>query len=164
MPEGDASFEQLPLYPMHLIAVVASAHRFARRRAIEVGELADQVLLLLKPDFASRVWFDAISQVARVKPGRVIESAVPQTLLALARDGHGIAVVPSPVVGPSNGVRAMPLVHHGAAVGRWAVLAWDPRRGLARHMSTFIDELVGTLRHDYPGRALVRRAPPLPRP
>ena len=149
---------------MHLIAVVASAHRFAHRRAIELGQLADQAVLLLKPGFASRVWFDAISQVARVKPSRVIESAVPHTLLALARDGHGIALVPSTVSVPSDGVRAMPLVHRGASVGRWTVLAWDPRRALARHASTFIDELAEQLRGDYPGRALIRRAPPLPRP
>ena len=164
MPEGDASFEQRPLYPMHLMVVVASGHRLARRRAVELGQLADQVLLLLKPGFASRVWFDAISQVARVKASRVIESAVPQTLLALARDGHGIALVPSPVSVPSSGVCSVPLVHRGASVGRWAVLAWDPRRPLARHASTFIDELLAQLRSDYPGRVLVRRAPAMPRP
>jgi hypothetical protein len=44
------------------------------------------------------------------------------------------------------------------------VLAWDPRRALARYASNFIDELAGQLRGDYPGRALVRRAPALPRP
>jgi LysR family cyn operon transcriptional activator len=164
MPEGDRSFEHQPLYPMHLIAVVASGHRLARRRAIELSDLADQPLLVLNHDFASRAWFDAIIQVARMKPRSLIESAVPQTLLALARDGHGIALVPSPVTVPQTGVCAMPLVYRGASIGRWAVLAWDPRRGLARHALTFIHELTAHVQREYPGRALSRRAPPLPRP
>ena len=99
-----------------------------------------------------------------MKPRSLIESAVPQTLLALARDGHGIALVPSPVTVPQTGVRAMPLVYRGASIGRWAVLAWDPRRGLARHALTFIHELTAHVQREYPGRALSRRAPPLPRP
>jgi len=164
LPEGDEALERRPLYPMHLVAVVASGHRLHRRRTAELSELADEALLLLGRDFASRAWFDAVCEVARLKPRVSFESAVPQTLLTLARDGHGVALVPSPVALPRVGLHALPLVHRGASVGRWAVLAWDPRRVLARHAVTFVDELTAQVRRDYPGRELVRRAPPLPGP
>src|SRR5215470_16815494 len=164
MPEGDTAFEHRPLYPMHVLAVFALGHRLARRTTIELADLAGDRLLLLNREFASRAWFDAICQVARLKPSVPMESAVPQTLLALARDGHGIALVPSPVAVPQDGLRAVPLVHRGASIGRWAVLAWDMRRAMARHAAPFIDELAAQVRDDYPGRDLVRRAPPLRRP
>ena len=81
----------------------------------------------------------------------------------MARMGYGIAVVPSNVLVPS-GVRALPLVQRGASIGRWLTVAWDPRRRLAEYAAQFVDELAAHWRRDYPGRDLVRRAPPLPRP
>ena len=164
MPENEAAFECRPLFPMHLMAVVAAGHRLARRKTVELSELVDDPLLLLGREFASRTWFDAICEVARLRPRVFAESAVPQTLLALARDGHGVALVPSPVSVPRDALRAVPLLHHGASIGRWAVLARDPRRLLARHAATFIDELAAHVQRDYPGRAAVRHAPPLPPP
>jgi len=56
---------------------------------------------------------------------------VPQTLLALASEGHGVAVVPIPVVVRDARLRAVPLMHRGAPIGRWAAVAWDGRRFLA---------------------------------
>ena len=140
LPEGEEAFECRPLYPMHLIAVVASGHRLHRRATVELSELADEALLLLGREFASRAWFDAGVRW-RDQAASAAESAVPQTLLALARDGHGVALVPSPVAVPRVGLHGLPLSHRGASVGRWAVLAWDPRRVLARHAATFVDEL-----------------------
>jgi hypothetical protein len=43
-------------------------------------------------------------------------------------------------------------------------LAWDPRRFLAPYAEKFVEELVAHVRRDYPGRAIVSRAPQLPRP
>lgn len=87
-----------------------------------------------------------------------------QTLLALARTGNDIAVVPSNVRIPSAGVRAVPLVQRGAPIGRWVVVAWDPQRFLAPYAKSFIDELVDYCRRRYPGREFAKRVPPLPKP
>jgi LysR family cyn operon transcriptional activator len=94
----------------------------------------------------------------------VLESAAPQTLVALARAGYGIALVPSPVRISPQGVRIVPVVHRGQSIARWAMIAWDPQRFLAPYAEQFVDELVAYVRRDYPNRDLVRRAPPLPRP
>jgi len=65
---------------------------------------------------------------------------------------------------PRGVVRVVPLVHRGASVGWWATIAWDPQRFLAPYAEHFVKEIVAYCRRDYPGRALIRRAPPLPRP
>ena len=163
MTAGDEAFDQRLLAPGYVLAVVSPRHRFANSKKLELTELAKEPLLLLRRDFASRGWFDAACNVAHIKPRVVLESAAPHTLLALARTGHGVAIVPSNVVIP-RGVRALPIVNHGAPIGRWTVVAWDPQRFLSSYAKAFADELVVYCRQNYPGREFINRVPPLPKP
>ena len=94
----------------------------------------------------------------------LLESAAPHTLVALAATDYAIAILPSNVRVPRDSVRAIPLVHHGASIGRWTHIAWDPQRFLAPYAEHFVTELVTRCRRDFPGRALIKRAPPLPQP
>ena len=159
----DDRFRGRPLFPAHSVAVLSSKNPLSRRRALDVAELAEESLLLLHRSFGSREWFDSACGVARIRPRVLLESAAPHTLVALAVTGYGIAVVPSNVALP-GGVRAVPLVQRGASIGRWLTIAWDPRRLLVAYAEQFVDELVAHCRRDFPGRDVVRRAPPLPRP
>ena len=113
------------LYPVRGLAVVPNEHRFSRRRAIEVADLADEPLLLLRNEFASRDWFETACRMARIRPRVLLESAAPHMAVALAGAGYGIAVVPSTVVIPPGHVRGIPLLQRGAAVGRWLRVAWQ---------------------------------------
>src|SRR6516164_2786468 len=157
-------FESRLLYPMHALAMLSPMHRLARRAVLEIADLADEPLLLLRRDFGSREWFDAACSIAHIQPRVLLESAAPHTLIALAATGYGIAIVPSNAQVPRGAVRAMPLVHRGASVGRWAIIAWDPQRFLAPYAEHFVKEIVAYCRRDYPGRDLIRGAPPLPKP
>jgi len=159
----DDRFRTRPLFPAHSVAVMSGKHPLGRRRALDVAELADKPLLLLNRTFGSREWFDSACDVARIRPRVLLESAAPHTLVALAGMGYGIAVVPSNVALP-RGVHVLPLVQRGAPIGRWLTIAWHPRRTLAAYAQQFVDELAAYCRRDYPGRDLVRHAPPLPRP
>jgi DNA-binding transcriptional LysR family regulator len=164
MPAGDETFAGRPLYPMHVVAVVASTHRLAKRSLVEIRDLAEERLLLLGREFASRTWFEATCHVARIRPRILMESTVPQTLLALARHGYGVAIIPTPVVVPEQGLSAVPIVNRGASIGRWAAITWDPQRFLAPYAAHFIEELAASVRRAYPGQRLIRRAPALPVP
>lgn len=164
MPAGDARFEERVLYPMFLLAVLPEGHRLSRRPLLEVSDLENEPLFLLRRGFASHAWFDAACLVAHVRPRVLLESGAPQAIIAMARTGRGIAVVPSPVRIPRDGVRIVPVVHRGASIGRWTVAAWDARRFLAPCAEFFVGELAASVRRDYPGRGLVRRAPALPQP
>ena len=164
MPAGDQRFDGRLLYPVHALAVVPDGHELAARAVLEVGELSDRSILLLRREFGSRAWFDAACEIAHVKPRVRLESAAPQTLIELAAVGYGVAVLPSTVAIRGAGVRAVPLVQRGTSLGRWSMVAWDGQRLLPRYAERFVDELVVYVRRGHPGREFTRRAPPLPRP
>jgi hypothetical protein len=44
------------------------------------------------------------------------------------------------------------------------MIAWHAQRFLAPHAVQFVNELVASVRRDFPGRDLVRRTPALPPP
>lgn len=164
MAAADDGYHRRLLAPVHLLAAVSPRHRFASSRKLELAELADESLLLLRRDYSSRSWFETACDVAHIRPRVILESAAPHTLLALARTGNDVAIVPANVAIPPAGVCAFPLVHRGASIGRWTVVAWDPQRFLAPYAKSFIDELVAYSRRYYPGREFARRVPPLPMP
>ena len=164
MPAGDARFEQRALAPVYVLAVMPPSHPLGRQALLEVVELADIKLLLPRPDFGSRVWFDAACQIAHVHPRVLLESGAPHTLIALASVGYGVAIVPSNAQIPRTGVRAVPVLLRGTPIGRWVAVSWDPQRFLAPYAVDFAEELRAHTRRGYPGRHFTRRAPPLPRP
>jgi DNA-binding transcriptional LysR family regulator len=164
MPVDENRFSGRILYPMHVLAVFPAGHRLSRRKVLEVAELANEPLLRLTSSFASHDWFEAACRVAHIRPRVLLESVAPQTLVALARTGHGVAVVPSPVKIPRSGVRAAVLLHRGVPIGRWTVLAWDTQRFLPPYAVQFAEELVAHCQRGYPGQEYAERAPPLTRP
>jgi DNA-binding transcriptional LysR family regulator len=161
---GDERFRGRALFPVYCLAILSPSHRLGRRATLEFAELADEPVLILRRGFGSREWFEAACRIADVRPRVLLESGAPHTLLALARVGYGIAVVPSPVQVDVRAVRAVPLVQNGAPIGGWMIAAWDPRRFLAPYAAQFIEELAAQCRRSYPGRDVTRRAPPPPRP
>jgi LysR family transcriptional regulator, cyn operon transcriptional activator len=163
LPSGHDALNGKLLYPIHVTAAVSKTYPWARRRTLEIAELSGKPLLLLSRQFGLRSWFEAACDAAHIRPRMLLESAAPHTLVALAREGYGIGVVPSDALVPTE-VRLVPLAHRGTPVGRWAVVAWDPRRTLVRFAAEFVEELVTASQHSHPGRDVVRRAPPLPRP
>jgi LysR family transcriptional regulator, cyn operon transcriptional activator len=164
MPEADERFCSRLLYPAYLLAVLTKNHRLSRRATLDVTDLVDERLLLLGRSFGSREWFEAACEIARVKPRLFFESSAPQTLIALAVGGHGIAIVPGGVLAPRGKLRVMPLLLRGAPIGQWQTVAWHPQRFLAPYAEQFVTELVAYTRHTYPNRDVSLRAPRLPRP
>src|SRR5215467_2961789 len=150
MPAGDARFEGRTLYPMLLLAVLPEGHSLSRRPLLEVAQLEDEPLLLLSRGFASHGWFDAACNIAHIRPRVILESAAPQAIIALARTGHGIAVVPSPVRIPRDGVRVKAVLHRGGSIGRWTIAAWNQHRFFAPYAELFVRELAASVRRDYP--------------
>ena len=159
----DDRFRNRLLYPVHNLAVLPSKHPLSRRRVLDVGDLADQPLLLLHRSFGSREWFEAACNIAHIRPRVLLESAAPHTLIALTGAGYGVAVVPSTVRVP-DGASALPLIQRAASIGRWLTVAWDHQRSLAAYAEQFVDELVTYCKRTYPGREYTRRAPTLPQP
>jgi DNA-binding transcriptional LysR family regulator len=163
-PADRTRFEGRLLYPMHVIAALPPAHRLARQRLLEIVELEDEPLLLLQRGFGSREWFDVACDIAQIRPRVLLESAAPHTLLALAATGYAIAIPPSNARMAPEQVCAMPLLHRGAPIGRWAHIAWDRQRFLAPYAEQFVTELTKHCQRSFPGQQLIKRAPPLQKP
>jgi hypothetical protein len=72
--------------------------------------------------------------------------------------------VPSNVTLGNRGVTAAPVMHRGVVLGGWLGASWHPRRFLPPYAEAFVDELARFARRSYPGRDIVRRAPPLTSP
>ena len=113
--------------------------------------------------------FDDACRIAHIAPALLLESAAPHSLIALARAGYGIAVIPSPVLPRPRRSSA------GAAPGRsrsfrasapsGAGWAWRGIRVGSRppYAERFVEELAAYVRHAYPGRGFIptrRRSPP----
>jgi LysR family transcriptional regulator, cyn operon transcriptional activator len=163
VPTGD-DLRARPLFPVWVLAVVPSKSPLARRRTLEVAELDEQPVLLLRRDFASRLRFDAACEAARIRPRVLLEAGDPHSLVSLARGGHGIAIVPSTTLFSRAALRVTPLVRNGRAVGGATAAVWDPRRHLPVYAQAFVDALFAYTRRSYPGKEFARLAPSLPPP
>jgi LysR family cyn operon transcriptional activator len=151
--------ERRLLFPIRVLAVTAPRRTWKRHSTIEIGDLASEPLLVLRKDFGSRQLFDAACRIAQVQPRLVLESAEPNSLVALAEAGHGVAVVPSTVRFVSKGIRIMPILQKGRSLGTWSSVVWDGRRELPIYATSFIEELEAHVRHGFPGKQFERIAP-----
>jgi DNA-binding transcriptional LysR family regulator len=154
----------LLLFPVRVLAAVVPTHRLARRTTVDATELQDEPVLLLRHGFGTREMFDSACRLAQVRPRVVVEAGDPQTLIALAETGRGVAIVPSTVRFHGRTVRATPVLHARASLGMWGWVVWDPRRRLPAYATDFVDRLVQYSRRTHPGREFDRRAPPVARP
>jgi DNA-binding transcriptional LysR family regulator len=162
---GDRRFqERLLRPPVYVLCVCARTHRFARRATLDVGELAETPLLLLRREFGSRLWFDAACQAANIRPRVLLESGAPHTLIALARADYGLAVVPSSVLVSGGGVSVVPLRLRGVPIGGWTAIAWDPRRFMPPYAEQFVAGLATHARDAFPNSDVTRRLPRVPGP
>jgi DNA-binding transcriptional LysR family regulator len=164
IPAGDERFRTRPLFPIHALVILPLTHRLARRRTLDVIDLEHEPLVVPRREFRIRGWIDAAYDVAHIQPKILLESAAPHTLVAVAAAGYGVAIVPSNVLIAHKNVRAVPLVVRGASIGVWASIGWHPKRFLAPYAERFIEQFVAYAVRADPGRNIVKRAPPLPRP
>lgn len=150
-------FEQLsnrPLYPLRVLAVMARRHRLASRCRLSIDDLGREPLLMLAPDFQTRQLFEDAARVRNIDLDVILESRSPQSMVALAAAGHGIAIIPSVVAFARARVRAVGIVDGGRPLGFWARVVWDPRRYLPPYGEAFIETLVRDMKRSFPGRTL----------
>jgi DNA-binding transcriptional LysR family regulator len=148
-----APLESALLYPVRVLAVMGRRHRLATRRTLAVPDILNETLLMLAPGFGSRRIFDEACRAAGVEPRVLVESRSPQSLIAMAAAGHGIAIVPS-VVTLRGAVAVAGLVRNGRPLGLWAQAVWDPRRHLPAYAAGFLQTLIENTRRSYPGHHL----------
>ena len=150
------------LFPWRLLAVVGHHHPFARGRTVDIATLSKEPILTLPSGFGTRELFDAACQTSGVRPDIRMEAMAAQTLVAAARAGYGVAVVPTVLIMSGRGVKALPVLASGKSLGRWLAFVWNAQRAQPAYVAEFGDLLVASSR-DYPGQEF-NYAPGLRRP
>ena len=147
------TLEHRPLFPLRTIAVSSAASGIpARAKTVRLEDLIDQPLLMLPRGYVHRNAFEAACELIQVRPNIVFESTVPETLLALARIGYGVAIVPSAQPVRDAGLRTHVIVYQGHSMGSWIAVNWDTRRFVPDYMQDFIEMLVDQTRKHSPDR------------
>jgi DNA-binding transcriptional LysR family regulator len=124
---------------------------------IEIRRLAEHPLLLPDASYATRTLFDAACRLAGVRPTVLVESAAAHALLALAEEGHGIAIIPSILRTDRSPVRVMRVTHRREPLQIALAVLWDKRRTLPRYAEGFSELLAADMREVFP---ISRPSPP----
>jgi DNA-binding transcriptional LysR family regulator len=134
---NEADFIAFPLPTAKLLVAYRPGIGFAFGEAIEVRSLAGLPLLLLTPSFGTRKTFDAACRLERQSPNVFLESTTPETLLALAREGHGVAVIPTTALIDARNLRLAPLVFRGGQLSVPIGVLWNSQHRQPRYLGEF---------------------------
>ena len=155
------TLEHRPLFPLRTLAVSSAAFRIpARARTVRLEDLVAEPLLVLPTGFVHRSALEAACELIQARPNIVFESPVPETLLALARIGYGVAVIPSAQPVRGERLRTHVIVYQGRSMGSWMAVNWDARRFVPDYMQDFIQALTDQARKHSPDRKY-RSTPPV---
>lgn len=146
----DRRFAGHPLESMDILAAYHPNLALGKARAIEIARLAPHPLLLLDTDFVLRRNFDALCQLAGLKPNVVLESRDPRTLLAMAEAGHGVAIVPSVLRLRHYALRIVAVNYRGKPLQEPLTILWDKRRPRPRYAADFCAMLANYVSEIFP--------------
>src|SRR4029079_7359642 len=114
--------------------------------------------------YSIRRLFDATCRVADVAPKVLVESRSLQTLLALAEDGPGVAIIPSLLKTERYDLRIVRVPHQRKPVQERYAIQWDRRRPIPPYANHFGAALADYMREVLPitrpvdGRVARRKA------
>jgi DNA-binding transcriptional LysR family regulator len=146
----DQRFGSLPLQHVDLLAASKPPIVLGKRRTIDISYLASHPLLLLDSSFVFRRAFDAACRLAHLKPNIFIESHTPQTLLALAEAGHGVAIIPSQLQVRHYDLRIVAVTYRGRPIRTPMVILWNKQRPRPRYAITYCEMLADYVREIFP--------------
>jgi LysR family nitrogen assimilation transcriptional regulator len=150
MQVDDNRFGNFVLPPFHMIAVCPRSLKAAECETIDIRKLCEQPLLLLNASKPTRTAFDALCQIAGVRPNIFAESAAPRVLLQLAEAGHGVAVVPSILQHDLGKLCSCKVTYRGDPILLRLAVLWDRLRILPQHAQEFSELLAEHIRAQFP--------------
>jgi DNA-binding transcriptional LysR family regulator len=162
---GDPRFESFMLPPDAVLAACSPATELGKGGMIDIARVAAYPLLLPQSGYSIRRLFDAACRLADVAPKVVLESRSPQTLLALAEDGHGVAIIQSVLKTDRYNLRILQVTHRRRPVQERYAIQWDRRRPIPPYANHFCAALADYIREVMPiTRPTESRAAPEARP
>ena len=146
----DQDFGYQLLEPVYQVAVCHPALGLDKQDAIEVTALATWPLLLLDTEFIFRRTFDAACRLAGVTMNVRFESRTPHTLLAMAKEKHGVAIIPSVMATDHLKLQSFNVNFKGKPLREPLAIFWDKRRTLPSYATGFCEMLAAYMRQTHP--------------
>jgi DNA-binding transcriptional LysR family regulator len=148
--KDDSRFAGHPLESIDLLVACHQSLLQGYGETIEISQLAPHPLLLLDNSFVFRHTFDAACRLARFEPIIKFETRTPQTLLAMAERGHGVAVIPSALPSDRHALRILGLTYRGKPLREQLAIFWDKRRPLPAYAEAFCELLAEFMQKVFP--------------
>jgi DNA-binding transcriptional LysR family regulator len=142
----DGRFASHPLPPLEVLTVWDRSFPLRKSSVIDIRALVRCPLLLPKAGFASRKLFDAACRLEHLEPVVMVESDAPNALIALAKAGHGVAVIPSTVLVDRKRLHVARLACRRKLLQTERAVLCDRRRSLPHYAEGFCQLLAAHMR------------------
>lgn len=130
-----------PLFQAGLFAFLPPDDPRGRKKSLNIEQLSEDRFLVLRRGFLTRQMFDQACVDASVRPRILLESDSTHTLISLARDGHGIAILSSSARDTEDIKRAVPIVSAEGEICRPVSAIWNPNRYRPASLPAFAEML-----------------------
>jgi DNA-binding transcriptional LysR family regulator len=137
-PGASSQLVARKLFTARLFAILPPGHPCAGATSLPLESIVDGTFLLLRRGFLTRRLFDQACAVHNIRPKILLESDSTHTLISLAMDGHGIAVVSSSAGHTREMERAVPLVSKLCETAADVSAVWNPNRYRPASLPAFL--------------------------
>ncbi len=128
------------LFSAQLQAILPPGHP-CTSPTVTIADLANDNLLVMRRGFLTRHLFDQACAAHKVRPKVLLESDSTHTVCALARDGHGVAIVSSSARNTNELNNAVPIRSDLCRTHAQVSAVWNPSRYRPASLTAFIDLL-----------------------
>ena len=126
------------LFTARLFAILPPGHPCIGAKSLFLENIAEETFLLLRRGFLTRRLFDQACAAHNIRPKILLESDSTHTLISLAMDGHGVAVVSSSAGQTREMERAVPLVSKLCETEADVSAIWNPNRYRPASLPAFL--------------------------
>lgn len=126
------------LFRAKLLALLPPSHRLNGKKTITIDEIADERFIVLKRGFLTRHMFEFACAEAGVRPRILLESDSTHTVISLAQDDHGVAVLSSSAQNTRQIAQAITLSSGHRDIQEPVSALWNPNRYRPACLMTFV--------------------------
>ncbi|EST55985.1 transcriptional regulator [Brevibacillus panacihumi W25] len=142
MPIGDPSIETIPAINEEIFLALPPQHPLAKRKEIDLAEVADQPFILLKEGQGFRTISLRLCELAGFRPRIVFESSNIQTVQSLVSAGMGLSFAPKMIALAPGSAEPPVYVPLTSKPSRTLVVAYRKDRPLSKPAEAFVRILV----------------------
>lgn len=142
MPISDPSLEIIPAIQEEIFLAVPSHHPLAKRKEVDLAEVADQPFILLKEGQGFRTISLRLCEQAGFRPRIVFESSNIQTVQSLVAAGMGLSFAPKMITLAPGTIEPPVYLRIKTKPSRTLVVAYRKDRPLSRPAEAFVRCLI----------------------